>query len=175
MVSRAQFLRGDLRGKEVPVRPPWAISEAAFTDSCSRCGDCIKVCTEKIIIKGRSGFPEVNFNLGECTFCGECVETCPEPLLFNDWQTTPPWDLKANINERCLAMQRVVCASCRDGCEVRAIRMRPQVGAVPIPEIDSTVCTGCGACFKACPDSAIDMIHAADKPIEHINKNKEMY
>lgn len=152
-ISRTQFLRGDFRGSSDPIRPPWALAEAAFTDACSRCGDCIRACPEKIIIKGRSGFPEVDFRRGECSFCGECAAHCGDAALLRD--DSAPWLLRAVVTAGCLGRQGVVCMSCKEQCPHSAIRIRPQAGGVAIPEVDPLSCTGCGACYQPCPVGAI--------------------
>lgn len=154
-ISRTRFLRGDFSGRRDPIRPPWALAEAAFTDTCSRCGDCIKACPEKIIIKGRSGFPEVDFKQGECSFCGECVAHCGDGALLRDGAA--PWDLRAVVNEGCIARQGVVCMSCKEQCPYSAIRFRPWLGGIALPEIDQLKCTGCGACYQPCPVGAIEL------------------
>jgi len=71
-ISRAQFLRGDVGGKHRPFRPPWALDEYDFTETCTRCGECIKQCEEQILVEARGKFPVVDFRRGECTFCEVC-------------------------------------------------------------------------------------------------------
>lgn len=151
-ISRLQFLRGDFRGKQQPLRPPWAGGdEAKFIKSCERCGECIKVCPETILEKGRGGFPQVNFQQGECTFCGLCVERCPNDTLQKTDE--PPWQLKAHIEAHCLTKRGIICVTCRDSCEVEAIHF--QQARVPLPEINLETCNGCGACYQTCPVTAI--------------------
>lgn len=86
-INRLQFLRGDFRGKQQTLRPPWSSSE--FIDCCERCGECIKACPENILEKGRGGYPQVNFQHGECTFCERCVDQCPNDTLQK--ARTPPY------------------------------------------------------------------------------------
>jgi ferredoxin-type protein NapF len=157
-VSRVQFLRGDVRGKRSAVRPPWSPEETLFVDSCTRCDECVKACPENILSQGRGGFPEVDFARGECTFCGECAAHCKDKVLSRNTNShEAPWLLKAHISERCLAHSGIVCFTCGEQCEVRAIQFSPRPGGVRVPEIEAGICTGCGACYKPCPVSAIDM------------------
>lgn len=153
-VSRAQFLRGDFGGNRQAFRPPWAVAEADFVEMCNRCGDCLPACPEKILEKGRGGFPLVNFSLGECTFCGECVKVCKSKAL-RQTEGEQPWALKARIAASCLALNQVVCRSCGESCPTSAIRFRVATGAVARPEIDPVACTGCGACVGPCPVAAV--------------------
>jgi len=154
-VSRMQFLRGDFKGKEIPLRPPWAIDENLFTEICINCGECISQCPTHIIKQGRANYPVVDFNNGECLFCEQCVDSCKPRALLKTAQSRP-WSIKASVNQDvCIGHQGVECRSCYDPCETRAITMQPQLGGVSIPVINANNCCGCGACFSVCPVSAI--------------------
>ncbi len=155
LVSRAQFLRGDLQGRNRSIRPPWALVEDAFIDACSRCDQCLDACPEKIIRKGRGGFPEIDFSQGECTFCAACVDRCPDKALLKGASSDMPWQLSAHVDDQCLALQGVVCMTCKEQCDARAIAMLHRPGAVAIPHINNELCTGCGACYQPCPSHSI--------------------
>jgi ferredoxin-type protein NapF len=158
-VSRMQFLRGDFKGKETPLRPPWAIAESLFTEICTNCGECISHCPTHIIKSARANFPVIDFSSGECLFCEQCVDVCKPQALLKRRQEAP-WNIKASINETaCIAYQGVECRSCFDPCETRAIQMPPRLGGICIPVLNSKNCTGCGACFSVCPVQAITMNH----------------
>lgn len=152
-ITRTQFLRGDFSGSRHAIRPPWAVAEADFVAVCSRCGDCLGACPEKILEKGRGGFPVVNFGLGECSFCRDCVRACKSGALRGVKQA--PWNLKASIAPSCLALKQVVCRSCGESCPTGAIRFRIAANAVARPELDAAACTGCGACVGPCPVAAV--------------------
>jgi ferredoxin-type protein NapF len=138
-----------------PVRLPWAIAEDAFTDGCSRCGDCLPVCPTGIIGKGSGGFPALNFHQNECTFCGKCVEVCREPLFRPREQR--PFDHVMAIGGACLPKHGVECRSCGDACEPIAIRFHFNSRRMAEPMLDAERCTGCGACIAACPADAINL------------------
>ena len=156
-VSRMQFLRGDFKGKETPLRPPWAIDESLFTEICTNCGECISHCPTHIIKQARANFPVVDFKSGECLFCEECVDVCkPQALLKNPQKS--PWSIKASIDKDvCIAHKNVECRSCYDPCETRAIMMPPRLGGISIPIISPDNCTGCGACVSVCPVQAVSI------------------
>ena len=175
-VSRMQFLRGDFKGKETPLRPPWAIAESQFLEICDGCGDCITNCPTKIIKKARAGYPEIDFSEDECTFCEQCVDVCKPHALLKKHQQAP-WQIKATIDEsRCITYQNVECRSCSDPCEPRAIKMPPRPGGISIPELNTSDCTGCGACVSICPVSAISVnnINPNNPDGENAQANKNL-
>lgn len=153
-INRFQFLRGDFSGQRAPMRPPWSQPESRFTALCTRCHACEDACPEGVLVTGRGGFPEVNFQKGECTFCERCVQVCETPALQHADQ---PWRWRAEIGRSCLAMQAVVCRTCAEQCEVGAIRFRPVIGGGAVPMLSINNCTGCGACVAPCPAGAVQM------------------
>jgi ferredoxin-type protein NapF len=156
MVSRRQFIQGNFKAGTPPQRPPWALTEEAFLDACSRCGDCITACPTHIIVVTR-GYPVVDFSRGECTFCGDCANACKDGALRRGENQGAPWSIKAHIAESCLAQQAVECRICGDPCPVSAIRFKPRIGKPPLADVDLNTCTGCGACVAPCPTAAISV------------------
>lgn len=155
-IKRRQFLGIGRNKKSAPVRPPWAMDEALFLAACSRCGDCLKACPESILIKENAeGYPIVDFRIGECTFCGDCATICPTTAL--DQSLPDPWALKAHISGRCLPMQQVICTTCAEQCEEKAITFLPRAGVVSQPTLNTDACTGCGACVAPCPAQAVEV------------------
>ena len=156
--GRRRFFGGRVREGAVLrpiVRPPWSLSEDRFTDLCTRCDDCAKVCPNHLIQRGDAGFPVLDFSLAACTFCTECVRVCTTGALVRD-AAAAPWKVLAHIGDGCLATQKLECRVCGEACEAGAIRFRPTLGGVASPELDSSVCTGCGACVAPCPVRAIE-------------------
>ncbi|NOR51379.1 MAG: ferredoxin-type protein NapF [Gammaproteobacteria bacterium] len=150
-----QLLRGGFDGGVEPVRPPWAIAEELFVELCSRCDHCLPVCPTKILERGRGGFPVVNFKHGECEFCGDCLSVCETGALAREADSTPPWNIKVAISQECIAYRGVVCRSCGEFCDERAIRFRPEIGGISKPSLELDLCSGCGACVAICPVSAV--------------------
>lgn len=147
--SRRAFLRGAFRQPDV-MRPFGASSEE-FSDSCTRCGDCVSACPEAILINDKDGFPQLDPSLGACSFCADCIEACGTGALAQgrDW----PW--RAQVGDTCLSMAGVFCRTCEDQCDAQAIRFRLQTGGRSVPAFDTATCTGCGGCASACPVGAI--------------------
>lgn len=160
-VTRKQFVHGDIGGRHKAVRPPWTFPEDAFIEQCQRAGACIAVCPERILEKGRGGFPQVNFARGGCAFCGACVEACTSGVYRKDGKGKPEgsaWLLKAQVRQSCLAFSKVVCRTCGEHCPENAIRFPPVFGGVARPEVNLAQCTGCGVCFAPCPNEAIELV-----------------
>ena len=158
--ARRGFLRARIARASLPLRPPWAVPEGDFISRCSRCGDCVAACVKSgssLLKPGEGGYPVAAFDPASCTFCGDCVSACATSALDRAaWQRADaPWSIRAQIGERCLAHDKVVCRSCGEACPVAAIRFRLQLGGVAVPELDPDRCTGCGACLPTCPVAAI--------------------
>ncbi len=151
-MSRASLLRGHLR-EPPPIRPPWAGPEAAFLTSCDRCGRCARACPEKIIVAGRDGVPEVDFRRGDCSFCRDCVAACSTGALTASERA--PWFTVAEIAYSCLSVQGVICRLCQERCQAAAIAFLPALGGYALPDVDAEACTGCGACVRICPVTAV--------------------
>ncbi len=165
-VDRRRFLRGDFTGKRPLLRPPWSLAEDAFIEACERCDDCVSACEEGIIRKGRGGFPEVDFTHGACTFCGDCLSACKGRALVGDVDdSASAWSLKAEIGTDCLAKKGVVCRSCGERCDTRAISFQLKIGGAARPELDSQLCNGCGECFAVCPAQAVRIA-----PVEQLKR-----
>ncbi len=138
------------------IRPPWAISESKFLDICTGCDACIDICPTSILKKARGGYPIVDFSNNECTFCGDCAAVCKPRALQNN-EFNPPWTLTASVNSSCLSSAGVACRVCGERCDARAITFRLAVGGKATPLIESSRCTGCGACVAPCPVDAVQI------------------
>lgn len=158
----------------LPQRPPWALTEALFTDECTRCRECISACEEEIIMIGDGGFPEIDFSRGECTFCEDCLDACTQQANQANSSAAlvkqtdlKPFYFNIQIDDACLAKQKTHCQSCKDVCDSRAIAMpwpkTANAGAIQTPEITLEDCTSCGACISTCPSQSIS-IHAIASP-----------
>lgn len=156
--SRRGFFKSTARSSE--LRPPWLLNPATFTETCTRCNQCVTLCPQDILCAGDGGFPRVDFSQAECTFCGECASDCEAQLFQPAVQIkigNTGWSHTAEVAQHCLAYSGVMCRSCEDACEPQAIRFPLTLGKVPRPVVDTDACTGCGACVRPCPEDAITM------------------
>ena len=157
-VSRRQFLRGNLTGRDSAIRPPWAVAENEFVARCDQCSECVAACPSHLIEAANDGLPFMNFLKGECDFCNACARACATgALVYRDEANQPIWSLAATIESTCIAFNGVVCRTCGEHCETTAIRFVHVVGRGAMPQVDFERCTGCGACVSVCPVKAVSM------------------
>ena len=162
--GRRAFLRGRLRRREV-IRPPWALPEADFLARCTRCGECVATCQERILVNGDGGYPEVDFSRGGCALCGDCALRCRSQAFRGEPRNDmDAWTHRVVINSHCMALKGVVCRTCGDVCDVRAIRFQLKLGGVSTPILDSSTCSGCGECVALCPARAISVEDTISTP-----------
>lgn len=160
---RAFFMTGQVKKVNSDIHLPWLKSAELFLDKCTQCQACLEHCPESIIEKGQGGYPTVNFALGECTYCQACTQHCPEDLF--DVEQPEAWNLTLTINNSCFTERGIVCQSCRDACEPQAIQFKYTLSSIPKPELDSSLCTSCGACVSSCPANAISLLPVQEAEI----------
>lgn len=161
-VNRRALITGAFRPTKPEIkiiRPPGAVAQKSFFESCDGCGDCAEACpADAIIMQGprqRNGdrSPEIRVNDNPCIMCVglQCTSSCPTGAL----QPVVPETMhmgRIEFNASvCWASQGLDpgCNYCFDRCPLKgkAITYRQNVG----PEINNDVCTGCGTCVYYCP------------------------
>jgi len=166
-INRHQLLRGRFDGSNT-LRPPWSVDELSFTENCSRCYQCAEVCHAKIIVKGSGGFPEISFNRQGCDFCEACVRTCPEGVLYIDQANNDiAWNQIAVISDQCFSSRGIICRSCGEICESKAIKFKPGISGVTQVILNTDSCNGCGECVHVCPADAIKISKGSEMGINH--------
>ena len=140
--------------KPLLVRPPYNEETSLFHKYCPECIDtpCVSICEEEIIKIDGDKIPFLVFEKNGCTFCEECANACPNDVLVLTETTEQKINAKFSIDiNTCLAWNSVMCSSCRDVCDEKAIAFL----GVFRPTIDMQICTGCGFCYGVCPPYSI--------------------
>lgn len=151
-------------------RPPGAVAEGQFLQSCTRCGDCIKACPPQAIRTApeaagprRAGTPMIDAMRQACVMCSDtpCITACEPGVLRLE---VPLKMAEASINQMaCLPWQGQPCTLCVDHCPVSGAITTDEAGR---PTIDPNRCTGCGVCVQVCPapQPAVDHRPVATRP-----------
>ena len=138
------------------LRPPGAVPEQQFRDTCSRCGDCVRVCPAQCIkidpagLRG-NGVPFVDVDAAACVLCDGllCMHACPTGALV----PTPLGDIDMGTAgwhaQTCLRTAKgEPCTTCVDVCPVGEVAIGLLGNDV---QVKSDGCTGCGMCQTHCP------------------------
>ncbi len=142
---------------KVLLRPPGALPEAAFLETCLRCGNCVDSCPADAIQPLQSDqsnlaeTPYINPDDQPCVVCDslECMQVCPSGAL----QKLSVHEIQIGLAEVnysvCLRSNGVDCLDCVDSCPIgeTAIRLDSEKRV----EVLSTGCIGCGVCQYQCP------------------------
>ncbi len=162
--------------EELVLRPPGAVDEKKFVESCIKCGICVEECpydTLKLAKPGDDALTGTPFFTPRdipCYMCTDipCVEACPTDSLLKDLVSDDNND-KYDINKaemgvavidrkNCLAYWGIRCDACYRACPLldEAIVLnfernkRTGKHAMMKPEVNADICTGCGMCEHAC-------------------------
>ena len=140
-------------------RPPGALPEAAFLETCHRCGNCVKNCPANAIFPletlqpDLANTPYIDPEEQPCVLCDSlaCMYVCPSGAL----QPVYAEDIKIGIAvfsaDTCLRTKDVDCTYCVDTCPIGADAIH--FTSEGIVEVLDGGCTGCGVCQYACPTS----------------------
>ncbi|MBN2301341.1 MAG: 4Fe-4S binding protein, partial [Lentisphaerae bacterium] len=121
--------------RKSPIRPPGALAEGQFEAVCSRCGNCIGACPEKVLKPdvGEAGIagllaPVLEICPGYCAeWCNECGKACPTGAI-RSMTLAQKRDISIGTarvaRNKCLAWaQREYCLVCDEYCPFHAIRV----------------------------------------------------
>lgn len=157
-----QRLPPDLLPVRDQLRPPGAIAEKDFLNTCYRCGSCADSCPVnaiKLTRGGRdetNGTPQIDADEAACALCETlaCMKACPSGAL----RPTDKLDIRiglAAVDYRlCVRSKGEACTECISRCPLgeTAIRL-DDAGRVHViaPARTGRGCVGCGLCQQHCP------------------------
>lgn len=139
------------------LRPPGALPETTFLETCLRCGNCVEGCPANAIQPLQSDrshlteTPYIDPNYQPCVICDslECMQVCPsgalQPLSIHEIRIG-----LAEVNyDSCLRSSGINCRDCIESCPIgeNAIRLDSEKRV----EVRSAGCVGCGVCQYYCP------------------------
>ena len=154
------------------LRPPGALPEKKFLQTCETCGECAKVCPANCILIDSSadnpianGKPYIETRRLPCVMCEDmaCMQSCPTGALE---LVATPGDIRMGLavvdhavcfrtveidenDEQQLSDCQRDCQACVSQCPVgdKALSIN-EAGAITVHEQG---CTGCGVCEWVCP------------------------
>jgi ferredoxin-type protein NapG len=150
------------------LRPPGALAEQDFLNTCSRCGTCVSVCPAQAIkldVAGGAagGAPFVVAAEMPCVVCDglHCMHNCPSGAL----RFTPVAEIDMGTaiwhEERCIRSRGEDCRICVERCPLGEAAIRLNGNRV---EVIEQGCVGCGVCEHECPTDPVKAITIAPRP-----------
>jgi len=144
------------------LRPPGAIPEKEFLNTCYRCGNCVAVCPVNAITQIRdesddlNGTPRIEPRRQACTICEDlsCMKACPSGALKLVDRLAIRIGLAVVDPVLCVRSQGEDCRACLDCCPLgeTAIKLDGRGRVVVIgPAGNGQGCIGCGLCEQRCP------------------------
>ena len=155
----ADFAEQHLPQRRTRLRPPGALPEPAFVDTCQRCGQCAEVCPAEAIKAYRGpdetlhDTPYIDPQDQACVACDGllCMSACPSGALH----PVPLQQIRmglARVDQTiCVRRDDNDCRVCLDNCPLgeKALNL-DEKGAIAVL---ADGCIGCGVCQWTCPTS----------------------
>ena len=139
------------------LRPPGALPERAFLDTCYRCGNCADSCPVEAIQHSQSedealrGTPVIDPEGQPCIACEglHCMQACPSGALVATPLTQIAMGLARVDAQSCQRSSGEDCRLCIDACPTpeKALAVDETARLVVYAEH----CIGCGLCQHVCP------------------------
>ena len=149
--------------RQLALRPPGALPEPSFEDTCSRCGQCVEACPAQCIVLDpqlAGGLPHIQARQMPCVVCEElaCMNVCPTGALKLVERHKIDIGVAVVDHQRCLRGPDPMqlgpggdgedCQICVEACPFGDTAL--QLNERGFVEVRSG-CTGCGVCEHRCP------------------------
>jgi ferredoxin-type protein NapG len=140
------------------LRPPGALPEQQFLDTCSRCAACVRVCPARCIRIDSTGSvadgaPYIDADTLACIACDGlyCMPACPTGAL----QVLPLNQIRMGLAQwhadRCIRGKGgdgEDCQICVERCPIGSFAIETDGAAI---RVHDKGCIGCGMCQQHCP------------------------
>ena len=174
--------------KQWLVLPPGAKDIKHFTAYCTGCTLCVSACMNNVLQPsflefGLEGMmqPYMNYSTGFCNYdCKICGDVCPTNAIAKcrtiDEKKTIQMGKVNFIKENCVVFTELTdCGACSEHCPTKAVNMVPfENTGLFIPEVDDTICIGCGACEFPCPVRPYKAIFVDGNPVQLVAKKPKI-
>lgn len=144
------------------LRPPGALPEEEFLDTCFRCGSCADRCPAHAIQRLESrneqltGTPYLRLDEKACGVCEDlaCMKFCPSGALRLVDRAAIRIGLAKVDHASCERSSGGDCSICVDECPIGETAICLDANgrvAVTDPRASGAGCVGCGVCQEKCP------------------------
>jgi MauM/NapG family ferredoxin protein len=137
------------------LRPPGAIAEIEFRNTCSQCGQCVSACPVYAIRIDHSGdegagYPYIDAEYQPCVLCDgqPCMPACPTGALQIVGREQIRMGLANWFEQTCRLATGEDCTICVDDCPIGLSAIEINDRQIVVKEDG---CTGCGVCQNHCP------------------------
>ena len=131
------------------LRPPGALAEAQFLDTCTSCGDCVGACPYgSIRLLEADETPVIYPDETPCYLCEDfpCIAAC-EPEALRPVRAIKDIDMGVAVVSHSVCTSGQGCNACVAKCPTHAISM--DFSSLRI-SVDGDLCVGCGICEHIC-------------------------
>ena len=142
--------------RQIFLRPPGALPEAQFVDTCQHTAQCVASCPVQAIellrpgVMGVGGTPHIVPQLRACVVCDDlaCMHACPSGALLVVAREDIAMGMADVDMTRCVRSQDEECVECIDRCPFGSAALTLGSGGEVVV---GSACTGCGVCEHFCP------------------------
>lgn len=141
----------------VYLRPPGALPEKAYLNTCTACSECVRVCPTDCIrvdLTGAKGHGKayIDADTAACSVCEDlaCTTACPSGALLPVPLSRVRMGTAVWREETCIRTGGEECRICVEKCPIGTSAI-DIAGAQVI--VNPVHCVGCGMCQHYCPTS----------------------